>query len=139
MNARRAPLALHWTLGWSAIVALFYACVIFVWGGLLGALFAAPPVAFMIVIASGVLVIRRFRGAVSMRAWLLLLLTTAAGAVLLLPLLMFDEGDPYGDLVGLWSIVMLPLAALLVVTTFVVREVFRCKNRIAADLASETE
>lgn len=120
-------------------MALAYVCVIFVWGGLLGALFAAPPVALMIVIASGVLVIQRFRGAVSMRAWLLLLLTTAAGAVLLVPLLMLGEGDPYGDLVGLWAIVMLPLAALLVVTTFVVREALRRKHGVAADPASETE
>jgi hypothetical protein len=131
--------AVDWTLSWSAIVALAYVCVVFMWGGLLGALFAAPPAALMAVIASGVFVIRRARGAVSLRAWLLLVLTTVIGSVLLLPLLMLDGDDPYGTLVGLWSIVMLPLAALLVVTTFVVRQVMRRKSRIVSGSASEIE
>jgi TRAP-type C4-dicarboxylate transport system permease small subunit len=139
VKTRGAPLALDWTLGSSGIVALAYVCVLFVWSGLLGALFAVPPVAFMVVVALGALVVRRVRGAVSLRAWLLLLLTTAVGSVLLLPLLMLDEGDPYGDLLGLWSMVMLPLAALLAVTAFIVRRVARRRNRIVPESASETE
>lgn len=138
MKVLGAPLALDLTLVWSAVVASVYVCVVFAWGGLLGGLFAAPPVAFMVVITSGALVVRRVRGAVSMRAWLLLLLTTTVGAALLLPLLMLDEGDPYRALVELWSIVMLPLAALLFVTTFVVREVVRRKHRIIPESESET-
>lgn len=139
MKARGAPLALDVTLGWSAVVASVYVCVVFAWGGLLGALFAAPPVALMVVIVTGALVVRRVRGAVSLRGWLLLVLTTAVGSVLLLPLLMLDGGDPYGDLVGLWSILMLPLASLLVVTAFVVRHVVRRKNRIVSESASEND
>lgn len=134
MKAHEAPLVLDRTLGWSAVVASAYVAVIVVWGGLLGALFAAPPVAFFIVVASSALVIRRSRGAVSLRAWLLMVLTGAVGAVLLLPLLMLSGGDPYGELVGLWSIVMLPLAALLVVTTFVVRGVVPMNQSLVAGL-----
>lgn len=137
MKAHEAPLVLDRTLGWSAIVASAYVAVIVVWGGLLGALFAAPPVAFFIVVASSALVIRRSRGAVSLRAWLLMVLTGAVGAVLLPPLLMLSGGDPYGELVSLWSVVMLPLAALLVVTTFVVRGVVQRKLRM--DVESEHE
>lgn len=132
-------MALDLTLGWSAVVASVYVGVVFAWGGLLGALFAAPPVALMVVIVSGALVVRRVRGAVSPRAWLLLVLTTAVGSVLLLPLLMLGGGDPYGDLVRLWSIPMLPLAALLVITEFVVRHIVRRKNRIDSESASEND
>ena len=139
VKARGAPVALDLTLGWSAVVASVYIGVVFAWGGLLGALFAAPPVALMVVIVSGALVVRQVRGAVSLRAWLLLVLTTAVGSVLLLPLLMLGGGEPYGDLVGLWSIPVLPLAALLVITEFVVRHVVRRKNRIVSESASEND
>ena len=138
VKARGAPLVLDRTLGWSALVTSAYVAVVLAWGGLLGALFAAPPVAFFIVVASSALVIRRSRGAVSLRAWLLMVLTAAVGAVLLLPLLMLSGGDPYGELVGLWSVVMLPLAGLLVVTTFVVRGAMRRKRRACAESEWET-
>jgi len=131
--------ALDLTLAWSAVVASVYVCGVFAWGGLLGASFAAPPVALMVVIVSGALVVRQVRGTVSLRAWLLLVLTTAVGSVLLLPLLMLGGGEPYGDLVGLWSIPVLPLAALLVMTEFVVRHVVRRKNRIVSESASEND
>lgn len=67
------------------------------------------------------------------------LLTTAVGSVLLLLLLMLGGGDPYGELVGVWSIPVLPLAALLVMTEFVVRHVVRMKNRIVSESASEND
>ncbi len=128
MKSCAAPLALDLTLGWSAVVAAAYVCVVFAWGGLLGALFAAPPVASTVIVISGAFVVRRVRGAVSLRAWLLLVLATTVGSVLLLPLMMLGEGDPYGDLVRLWSIPMLPLAGLLVGTSLVVRHVVRRKS-----------
>jgi hypothetical protein len=138
VKARGAPLVLGLTLGSSAVVASVYVCVVVAWGGLLGALFAAPPVALLLVVVVGALVVQRVRGAVSLWAWLLLVLTTAVGSVLLLPLMMLGGGDSYVDLVGLWSIPMLPLAALLIVTAFVVRHVVRQRNRILPEAARET-
>ena len=74
-----------------------------------------------------------------MRQAIAYLLTTAVGSVLLLPLLMLGGGDPYGELVGVWSIPVLPLAALLVMTEFVVRHVVRMKNRIVSESESEND
>lgn len=129
------PLSLHLTLGWSAVVAAVYVCVVLAWGGLLGALFAGPPVALMVAVVSGTFIVRRARGAVSLRAWLLLVLTMTVGSVLLLPLLMLGGGDPYVDLVGLWCILILPLAGLLVGTALVVRLVERGRNGVVSESA----
>jgi NADH:ubiquinone oxidoreductase subunit 6 (subunit J) len=97
-------------------------------GGLLGALFAAPPVVLLVVVAVCAAVVRRKLGAVSLGAWLLLLLTTAVACVLLFALLMLDGRDPYGNLIGLWSMVLLPQAALLAGTATVIRLVSRVKD-----------